>query len=407
MAISSRRPLAFRNETPSRVPPQRESRVSEKLAHGFTLVELLVVITIIGVLVGLLLPAVQGARESARATQCINNLGQLAKAMVSYDASKGNFPGYLQLVKRNSTTWATAAYDAPSGTTFVQSTAQQTQAIPFSWAAMLLTRIERQDIWDQIISTTDTPQIRRIDSFICPSDRDVLSFKDRPGLTYVVNTGAWDRNASGLPLSGTNMGDVAANGVFFDQTVASKIQSRLSGIRDGAGTTLMLSENIHKSYDTSASTVPLFSWLASMSPTLANTLPNNPCSEQQFGMVWVVPATNGSTSPAPLTAGQTTVTVNDQEPINRNTSDAVDFRNDMPVFARPASAHRGGANVAFCDGHTQLLRDDIDYLVYQRLMTSYGKKCVDPTDWTKGLTPPNGTIYLFQTAPPLSNQDFE
>jgi prepilin-type N-terminal cleavage/methylation domain-containing protein len=59
---------------------------------GFTLVELLVVITIIGTLAGLLLPAVQAARESARITACRNNVGQLAKAMLHHESSMGFFP---------------------------------------------------------------------------------------------------------------------------------------------------------------------------------------------------------------------------------------------------------------------------------------------------------------------------
>ncbi|TWU25871.1 DUF1559 domain-containing protein [Bythopirellula polymerisocia] len=59
---------------------------------GFTLVELLVVIAIIGVLVALLLPAVQAARESARRTQCINNLRQLGLGMLNFESAKGVFP---------------------------------------------------------------------------------------------------------------------------------------------------------------------------------------------------------------------------------------------------------------------------------------------------------------------------
>jgi len=334
---------------------------------AFTLVELLVVITIIGMLVALLLPAVQGARESARTTQCMNNVSNLAKAMIAYDTSKQSFPGYLQLVKRNSTTYATALYDANSQAIVVQSTTSQNNATPLSWAAMLLSRIERQDIWDQIVAIDALPPIRRVDTFICPSDRDAFEVQDRPALTYVVNTGAWDRN-NGQPLrsSGSQIkGEVAANGVFFDQSLVSagNFSTRMSSIHDGAATTIMMSENINKSYDLNGS--PLFCWAASGSPPT-----DNAGSEQQFGMVWVANTTpqNGSG-------------VTFQEPIGRNTSDVVDFPNNLPQFCRPASSHRNGVNVAYCDGHTQFLRDDIDYTVYRQMMTPYGGQATQ-TDGT-------------------------
>ena len=85
---------------------------------GFTLVELLVVITIIGMLVALLLPAVQAVREQGRRTQCTNNLKQLGLAMISYDTSKGQLPGYLQFVKRGPREVASISYD-PSVQRFV------------------------------------------------------------------------------------------------------------------------------------------------------------------------------------------------------------------------------------------------------------------------------------------------
>ena len=176
---------------------------------GFTLVELLVVITIIGMLVALLLPAVHSVRERARQTQCMNNLKQLSLAVVSYDSSKGQLPGLTQFVKRQATgtttNYADVSYDSGLRKFTVKTTGVSTGGslngvAGLSWATMLLSRLERGDIWDSIVQPPDPAvavPMPGIAVFVCPSDTDVTSQPDVAGLTYSANSGTWDRDDAG------------------------------------------------------------------------------------------------------------------------------------------------------------------------------------------------------------------
>lgn len=363
---------------------------------GFTLVELLVVIAIIGLLVALLLPAVQGARERGRQLQCLNNIGNLAKAAFNYDSSKGQLPGLTQFVKRKQNEYASVSNDMASVIN-VANPPNLKQVAGLSWATTLLPKLERADIWDQIqnppVAGTAIPA-PPMAVFTCPSDQDAQSRPGLAALSYSANSGSWDRDSSGVFLYSSSQksgrGDTSDNGVFFDlaelgrQQPPAKIPTmRIGAIKDGAGTTIMFVENFHKSYFDSANQ-PLFTWLTG--------------TEQQLGIVWVVP-TNGT---APV-AGNT---IHDQERINGDELDTGEYPGGIPRFARPASAHVNGANIVFCDGHAIYLRQDIDYKVYQALMTPNGRKCVDPDDHT-AYQSAGQAIYEFRAAPPLSEKDYE
>jgi prepilin-type processing-associated H-X9-DG protein len=303
-------------------------------------------------------------------------------------------------VKRARNEWAQIDYDNGARKFIVVSevynnptTAQLKGVAGFSWAAVLLPRLERQDIWDQIVQPpvdgSGNPievQIPPIEVYVCPSDTDATAVADLAGLSYNGNSGAWDRDTSGDFLIGNNVGDTVDNGVFqsladYDRNFAKSPKVRLGTMKDGAGTTLMFAENIHKTYEPASPGPPLFSWLG-------NRIANEPM-EQRFGMVWVV-----NTNPQPGGG------LSDQEAINRNQSDSVVFPEDLPVFARPAGPHGSGVNVTFCDGHGAFIRDDIDYIVYQQLMTPNGRKCVDPMDHDADMS-------AFRNAPPLAEDDYQ
>jgi prepilin-type N-terminal cleavage/methylation domain-containing protein len=126
---------------------------------AFTLVELLVVIAIIGILVALLLPAVQSAREAARRTQCRNNLKQLALAVLAYDTNQGVFPPASQ--------WsATADLDLINN-----------PKLGFSWVVTILPQLEQQNVYDsfnfaQPMQHADNEKGRstKLAVMLCPTD---------------------------------------------------------------------------------------------------------------------------------------------------------------------------------------------------------------------------------------------
>lgn len=132
--------------------------------RGFTLVELLVVIAIIATLIGLLLPAVQGAREAARRTVCANNIRQVGLGLLHFHDHLGRFPAG----------W--------TGTTQPHEPAEAVDELPgWGWSAHLLPQIEQQSLHDSIdfrrpvfdpadLSLHESVRRHTIPTFLCPSD---------------------------------------------------------------------------------------------------------------------------------------------------------------------------------------------------------------------------------------------
>jgi prepilin-type N-terminal cleavage/methylation domain-containing protein/prepilin-type processing-associated H-X9-DG protein len=329
-----------------------------RLRSAFTLVELLVVITIVAMLAGLLLPAIQSAREAARRTQCVNRQSEIAKAVLSYESKKQKFPpSYSPLINNG----------AQSRVSYV------------GWVQQLLPELGRNDLYTEFVSFVSpssrglhlaTSNPPRVELLICPSAAPSTS---RAPINYVVNCGRVDTT----PVANVYL-DWQENGVFFNSVPAfgnppSTITVALTTIsagyisrNDGTSTTLMLSENLNTRPATDSN---YHAWsVATHSSNASNT------SEWMEGLLWY--------PFDPATPAVNSVSINQEvEPITISSN----------LKARPSSSHPGGVVAAFCDGSVRFLSNDIEYRVYALTMTPAGTKAREtgaagtlttyPTSW--------------------------
>ena len=311
----------------------------QSVSRGFTLIELLVVIAIIGVLVGLLLPAVQQAREAARRSMCSNNLKQIGLGLHNYHDARRAFP---------------RAYKVELNVTPIVDNVGY-----WSWAALIAPYMELQTTYDTLgVSTTDpTPALAAnqaaflapVPAFRCPSDVGPALHNTGldPGWAIAANPSGGSN--TGLPVSNyvgsNNSGYVrvhtpsdpadantGALGVFFrDRAI------KIKDILDGTSKTLLAGE---RSY------------------TLGE-------HRMAAGTMWAVRDTGGN-GPASNTSppgnqgwnqGLMTITFSIWHGINPvlTTSNQAN-----PVRQSPGSLHPGGAQFLMADGSTEFIQETID-----------------------------------------------
>lgn len=224
------------------------------LRRGFTLIELLVVIAMIGMLIALLLPAVQAAREAARRIQCTNNLKQIGIALHNYHDRVGAFPpGYVSRIANDGTD------DGPG----------------WGWAACLLADLEQAslhagihfdlDIGD---ATNATARTTSLSAHLCPSDGRSGTFNPDDSAAIVAHASYAGCFGSNELENEPGLG----NGMFYRNS-----RTRGAEVTDGLSNTLMVGERARRN---SVSTWPGAVPDADEAPSLVlgdtGTTPNSP-----------------------------------------------------------------------------------------------------------------------------------
>ena len=195
--------------------------------EGFTLVELLVVIAIIGILIALLLPAVQAAREAARRSQCVNNLKQVGIALHNYHDSHKSFP--------------------PRGVFGDGKTAVPHEPYHHTWLTAILPYLEQQPLYDSTdmrLPAFGQPIVSTIVSgLMCPSDSSGPRVVGTPPwdiawTNYIVPT-AWDWNN----MTGRIMNPPwVPQATMSDCVFMSNVTRKMRDIRDGTSNTVLAAE---------------------------------------------------------------------------------------------------------------------------------------------------------------------
>jgi prepilin-type N-terminal cleavage/methylation domain-containing protein/prepilin-type processing-associated H-X9-DG protein len=341
---------------------EKPSRGTSTRPHtGFTLVELLVVIAIIGVLVALLLPAVQAAREAARRTQCMNNLRQFSLGCLTHESAKKRLPAGFTSLPGN--------YD-----------------VHHTWAAFVLPYLEQGAMFSNInfkIASWQAwgeqgwghvqyPQIpwlwTQLDMHLCPSDQprnihEGVSKAFAHG-NYLANVGwgaPWKQiinpteyEQRQAELITSNANDAAQSGDLrgpFEKVFTTENKGLdLKAITDGTSNTVMLGEVRQYPGEDSRGLLYLGSALYD------HRFPPNSASKDEMEFCTDVGGGDDQRGTENLSAPCSSALANPFRVTAQNSR----------------SQHAGGVNVSFCDGRATFVSDAVDVATWKRISTRAG-----------------------------------
>jgi prepilin-type N-terminal cleavage/methylation domain-containing protein len=324
---------------------------------GFTLVELMVVLVLIGILVALSLPAVQSARESGRRNSCAARLSQLASAAIQFEQRSGFIPGWKNF------------HPQP--------------ALParVSWPVVLLPFMGKTDF--HALWAAGEPRSEFVESFVCPSSPPPDAGK--PWLSYAGNAGSGSNGPGGPPGTPCRW-----DGVMLDTTVRAGPDSGLRkfdaiATNDGLQFTLLLTEKCGRGGGPGGE----------LSPSKWDYLPSDVAAgdfhwggnAEGFVTPWIGLAPGSGSSAAALPPGTRII---------NNTVD-----NAAPGFrSQPSGRHIGGVLASFCDGSTLFVRETISNGTYAYLVASHDDRAVFRP------TPSNGYQVWLGSGGRLRESDF-
>lgn len=326
---------------------------SERRA-GFTLIELLVTISIIGLLVALLLPAVQGAREASRRVACVNNLKQIGLALQGYAGSTGAFPPAYVTRDGSEPPYVDPSEHGPN----------------WGWGSLILAWMEQQPLYAAVNFSTPVwgPEARtvrgvRLSSYLCPSDsdsgrvilidRDTLAakFNDLSASNYIASAG---RRAIGGSPYGPNRWYFTRNSEE-DGAMYKNSASRAASFTDGLSWTFVVGERSRRLSDAAWAGTDAIGYGG-----VVCTRAWNVTKECVYSNVIVL----GHAGPESEYSGGKPIWID---------------RPNFPTAGADAytSRHPGGANFLFGDGSVRFLKDSIAPQVFSALSTRAGGEIVE------------------------------